>query len=195
MDTGKVSRIDRDTLGLVQSVFENCRYLCRQMGQCSRGHRLCGKNGDSPPALLEDFSQICDASMMKSRLEQSVRLVAAQTLQGLLNMEEPAHRLATIIREEINHLNKLMDGILHIAKPKQPKLKVYDINEIVDRIMPVIKGKIGDNGNNIAVRWDRSQDRAIALVDDDQIQEAFMNLATNALEAMLNGELYPFLWR
>ncbi|MFC1715151.1 PAS domain-containing sensor histidine kinase [Candidatus Poribacteria bacterium] len=207
--TDKLARIDKDTLGLVQSILESCRCLCGRMGQCNKGHGLCGKNGDSPPVSLEDFSQICDAGMMKSRLEQSVRLVeigqwiaelahdikhptaaistAAQTLQCLPNMGGPAHRLATIIREEINHLNKLVDGLLHVVKPKQAKFTPYDINEIIDRIMPAIKEKIVDNGNNMAVRWERPQDRAIALVDDDQMEEVFMNLAANALEAMSDG--------
>ena len=208
-EVNTVAELEYDTLELVQDILGNCRRLCRQMGQCSKGYDLCGKHRDPGPVSLDAFCQACDTSMMKSRLEQAVRLVeigqyvaelihdikrpaaaistAAQTLQRLPDVEGTAHRLATIIREEINHLNKLVDGLLYVIRPKQPKFIAYDVNEIVNRIMPVIKGKIGDKGNNVAVKWEPAKNQAVALVDDDQIEEVFMNLATNALEAMIDG--------
>jgi signal transduction histidine kinase len=111
---------------------------------------------------------------------------AAQTLQNLPNIEGSSLRLAAIIREEINHLNKLVDGLLHMVKPEQARYMPYEVNELVDRIVPVIRGKMGDNGN-ITFRWRPDPERAVVMVDADQMQEVFTNIAVNALEA-IQGE-------
>lgn len=206
-----VAELD-DTLGLVQAILGSCQCLCRQIGRCSNGDNPCRRDSNLVPQGT--ISKTCDASMMRSRLEQSIRLVeigqwtaelihdikhpvatvssAAQTLQNLPNMEGTSLRLATIIREEINHLNKLVDGLLHMVKPEQAQLMEYEINELVDRIVPGISEKMGDNGS-IAFRWEPDPGRAVVLADADQMQEVFTNIAVNALEAMQNGELCPFL--
>jgi len=188
------------------------------MGRCGKGYDLCSKqDGEAKQVFrarkdlditsLEIFSQTCDASTMKARLEQSVRLVevgqwiaelvhdikhpaaaistAVQTLQRLPNLEHTAFRLATIIKEEINHLNKLVNGLLHIVRPKQLECRAYEVNKIIDKIMPVIKKETGDN--NITIRWQPSQDGAVISVDADQMEQAFMNIVVNALEAMPEG--------
>lgn len=200
-----LAKIDGGTLRLLQVIQGSSRRLCRQMGSCSNGDNPCRKFDDSNPAALRNSSQTCDADMMRSRLEQSVRLAeigrwaaelihdikhptaavssAAQTLQNLPNMGGAGLRLATIIREEINHLNKLVDGLLDMVKPRQPQLVTYEVNELVERIMPVINGKISGNGN-VVLKWRPDSKRAAILVDADQMQEVFANLATNALEAM-----------
>ena len=198
-----------DTLELAQCVLNNyCRCICKQMGRCGRGYDLCRTRKDPDIASLVTLFQTCGANTVKLRLEQSVRLVevgqwiaelihdikhpaaaistAAQTLQGLSNMENPAFRLATIIREEVAHLNKLVDGLLYMVRPKQPEFRAYEVNGIIDNMMPVIKEKAGDNGN-ITIRWKTAQDRAVVSVDADQMEQAFMNIVVNALEAMPEG--------
>lgn len=198
--------VDEGTLEFVRCALENCRCICRQMGRCGMGYDLCRTRKDLDISSLVTLT--CDVSTMKSRLEQSIRLVevgqwiaelihdikhpaaaistAAQTLQGLPNLENPAFRLATIIREEVVHLNKLVDGLLYMVRPKQLEFRAYEVNEIIDKMMPVIKEKACDNGN-ITIRWQPSQDRAVVWVDADQMEQVFMNIVVNALEVMPEG--------
>ena len=202
------ARLDDDTLELIQSIFGSCQCLCKQLGRCSDGDNPCNSCRDPNSGLQGTITQTCNADMMKSRLKQSIRLVeigrwvaelihdikhpvatvssAAQTLQSLPNIEGSSLRLAAIIREEINHLNKLVDGLLHMVKPEQARFMAYEVNELVDRIVPVIKRKISDNGD-INFRWEPDPERAVVLVDADQMQEVFTNIAVNAVEA-IQGE-------
>ena len=200
-----VAKVNDDALELLQAILGSNQCLCRQMGPCSNGDNPCRKYSNSNLAALGNSSRICDAAIMRSRLEQSVRLAemgkwvaelihdikhptaavssAAQTLQNLPNMGDAGRRLSTIIREEINHLNRLVDGILDMVKPRQPKLVTCEVNEVVERIIPAINDKISGNGK-VALKWKPDSKRAAVTADVDQMQEVFTNLASNALEAI-----------
>ena len=202
------ARVDDNTLELLQSIFGSCQCLCRQLGRCSDGDNPCSSYRGPNSDLQGTLAQNCNVDMMKSRLEQSMRLIeigrwaaelihnikhpvatvssAAQTLQNLPSMEGSSLRLAAIIREEINHLNKLVDGLLHMVKPEQVRFMAYEVNELIDKIVPLIKRKMSDNGN-ITFRWEPDPGRAVVLVDADQMQEVFTNIAVNALES-IQGE-------
>jgi PAS domain S-box-containing protein len=88
-----------------------------------------------------------------------------------------------------NRAAEIIDRIRSFYKKSPPQRELVDVNGIIYEILTLLKGEA--SRLSVAVRTDLSAALPKIMVDRVQLQQVFMNLALNAIEAMQDsgGEL------
>lgn len=100
-------------------------------------------------------------------------------------MGDPRSKDAEIMGQKMDHLNKIVEQILDFARNTEPKLAPVNLNEIVDDLSLLIRHKL----QNQNVTLVRRLAEGLPLVPGDaaQLEQAFLNLTLNAVQAMPEG--------
>jgi PAS domain S-box-containing protein len=90
-----------------------------------------------------------------------------------------------VAKGEINRLDYIITQFLHAIRPTAPQLKPASINDAVQKTLDLLRPELENRGLNLEVRLAR---RLPAVpIDATQIQQVFVNLAKNAMQAMAKG--------
>jgi two-component system NtrC family sensor kinase len=90
-----------------------------------------------------------------------------------------------IADEEIERLMGLVASILEFARPPQREIQPTNLNEIVGRVL-ALAGKYLQH-RHIAVERDLAANLPSALGASDELEQVFINLVLNAVDAMPEG--------
>ena len=98
---------------------------------------------------------------------------------------DPRTKDAQIMGEKMDHLNKIVEQILHFARSAEPNFTPVNINQLIDDLGLLTRHKM--TNQNIVLT--RKLDAALPLVKADatQLEQVFLNLTLNAVEAMPDG--------
>jgi signal transduction histidine kinase len=98
-----------------------------------------------------------------------------------------------ILREKMDHLNKIVEQILNFARSAEPKLTPIDVNKIIDDLALLTRHKLRNQG----VQCERvlARDLPPILADASQLSQAFLNLTLNAVQAMPEGGTLKIITR
>lgn len=206
-------RLDRDFESLRVETLQNGKPLHLQLSQSTiseQGGPFIGK------LLLirnvtEEVKSAEEQSRLEARLRQSEKMEAIGQLAGGVahdfnNQLAGIMGYADLLYEELEHNPRLIgftDGILNSAKRaadvtqqllafarKGHYLNIpVDLNRVVDETVAVLSHSID---KRIHIRREMSEEGAIAMGDPSQIQNAVLNLALNARDAMENGGTLTF---
>jgi signal transduction histidine kinase len=88
-----------------------------------------------------------------------------------------------------NRAAEIIDRIRSFYKKSPPQRELVDVNGIIHEMLTLLKGEA--TGSSIAMRTDLSAELPEIMVDRVQLQQVFMNLMLNGIEAMEDsgGEL------
>jgi len=100
-----------------------------------------------------------------------------------------ARASATKIDKYGNRAAEIIDRIRSFYKKSPPQSELVDVNGIIHEMLTLLKGEA--NRYSIAMRTDLSAELPKIMIDRVQLQQVFMNLMLNAIEAMKDsgGEL------
>ncbi|MFH0940724.1 MAG: ATP-binding protein [Candidatus Omnitrophota bacterium] len=105
----------------------------------------------------------------------------------MLSMEpdSPASTVESvkIIREQIGRIGDIIKRLLEFARKKDTKFVPLDINVIVDKVAELLKYQANLLGH-IEIDKKISEEKLTVEGDPNQLQEAFLNLMINAVQAM-----------
>jgi signal transduction histidine kinase len=98
---------------------------------------------------------------------------------------DPRTRDAKIMGEKMEHLNKIVEQILNFARTTEPNFSPVSINHLIDNLALLIRHKL----RNQNVEFVRQLAPNLPLISGDaaQLEQAFLNLTLNAVEAMPDG--------
>ena len=99
--------------------------------------------------------------------------------------DEAINKNLNIIVEECQRANGIIQRLLHFSRPSKGERKPLNINNCIDGVVNIIEHQFGLA--NITVKRDFLKDPPLILGDEQQFQEIFMNLLTNAKDAMPQG--------
>jgi signal transduction histidine kinase len=148
-----------------------------------------------------------EAKKLEQRLQQSERLKALGTLAAGI-AHEIRNPLATINfntqildRElalssiqkqmftdmvgEIKKIDRIVQQVLHFARPREPQFLPTQLNEVVKYCYDLAKVHL--RKASIEVTTQLAEDLPLVTLDFGQISQVVMNLVLNAIEAMPNG--------
>ncbi len=110
---------------------------------------------------------------------------ALATLRRFVEPAGPAHTLVTILEEEANRLNRMVDDLLDFARPSSPDPQPVPLERLLqDAVRNATSGQ-----TRVRVEWALEQDVPPVPVDERMMRQAFLNLALNAVQAMPQGGL------
>jgi signal transduction histidine kinase len=98
---------------------------------------------------------------------------------------DPRTTDAKIMGEKIEHLNKIVEQILDFARTTEPELKPVNVNQIVDELGLLIRHKL--TNHDIALERHLEPNLPALMADATQLEQVFLNLTLNAVEAMPDG--------
>jgi two-component system nitrogen regulation sensor histidine kinase GlnL len=110
---------------------------------------------------------------------------AAQLLKRTLGANASLAEYTDIIVREVNRIDQLMEQLLNLSRPAQPKLDQLNIHEMLDQVLLLEKQAGGIGGITLRKQFDPSLPAIRG--DRNQLTQVFLNLVKNALEAM-NGK-------
>jgi PAS domain S-box-containing protein len=96
----------------------------------------------------------------------------------------PAEDLA-VIEQEVRRMERTLQTFLDFARPPRPDRRRLDLAEVVDRVYALVGGRAKKQG--VTLRLLRPDVPAWVDGDQDQLQQLFLNLVLNALDALPRG--------
>jgi signal transduction histidine kinase len=98
---------------------------------------------------------------------------------------DPRQRDAEVMRERLDHLNRIVEQILDFAKTAEPVRAPANINNILEDLALLVRHKL----KNHKIRFQADLDPNLPSISADaaQLSQAFLNLVLNAVEAMSKG--------
>ncbi len=99
--------------------------------------------------------------------------------------DDPRARDAELMRDKMDHLNRIVERVLDFARSTDPKLAQVDLNELINDLALLTRHKLKNQGIELERRLDPGLPRVAA--DATQLEQAFLNLTLNAAEAMPSG--------
>ena len=98
---------------------------------------------------------------------------------------DPRKKDAEIVREKMDHLNRIVEQILTFARNAEPNLESVDVNGVLTDLNILLRHKLSQQSVEAAL------DLVPALppieADKLQIEQVFLNLSLNAIQAMPKG--------
>ena len=153
------------------------------------------------------FQDITDQKMVENELLQMEKfsLVAElaagtaheirnpmTTMRGFLQVlskefkpDTKGSEYCALMIEEIDRANAIIKEFLLLTKPAAPKLREADLHVILEEIFLLIESK--SLLENVELRKRYTKSLPLVKVDSAQIKQVFLNLATNAIQAMPAG--------
>jgi signal transduction histidine kinase len=98
---------------------------------------------------------------------------------------DPRLKDDAILREKMEHLNKIVEQILDFARSAEPKLSEVNINQLLDDLGLLTRHKLRNQQIQFIRRL--ASDLPPIMADGTQLAQAFLNLTLNAVEAMPKG--------
>ncbi len=109
----------------------------------------------------------------------------AQTLEEEVKKSDPHQEYLQRIIRQVNRLDELLKSFFSYARPKPPVKKLHQIQDVVHEVSVLLGKRVASN--NVKFEESYSEDLKLVFVDLNQIQQVFLNLIINALDAMPNG--------
>jgi len=98
---------------------------------------------------------------------------------------DPRAKDARIIGEKLEHLNKIVEQILDLARTTEPQMAPVNLNELIDELGLLIRHKL--KNQNVLLERKLHAQLPMVMGEATQLEQAFLNLMLNAAEAMPQG--------
>ena len=109
-------------------------------------------------------------------------LVAGKTFIDLLLEKNKDTELVQVVGRELGRIDAIVSRMLKFAGPDRPVIHPVSVHEILDHSLRLVRTRQQDK--LISLNQSFQADPDLVRGDDYQLQQAFVNLLLNALEAM-----------
>jgi two-component system, NtrC family, sensor histidine kinase HydH len=105
-----------------------------------------------------------------------------QYFQKKLPLNEEDYRYTDIMLTEVDRLNRVISKLLAYSKPREPRLNIRSVDEILDHCIKVIQRDAEEKGINLN-KMLTTNEVPLVMMDTDQMTQVFLNVLLNAIEA------------
>jgi signal transduction histidine kinase len=98
---------------------------------------------------------------------------------------DPRARDAELIGHKMDQLNRIVERLLDFARRAEPQFTPVDLNQVINDLALLTRHKL--KNQQIELQCQLGPDVPAVLADATQLEQAFLNLALNAAEAMPSG--------
>ncbi len=99
--------------------------------------------------------------------------------------DDPRANDARIIDDKMSHLNRIVDQILDFARSTEPHFSAVNLNELIDELSMLVRHKL--KNQSVELRRELDPKAPPVMGEPTQLEQAFLNLILNAVEAMPKG--------
>lgn len=111
----------------------------------------------------------------------------AQTYEEVYDKLSKEERIEFMrkVEGETERMKEIIKNLLDFSRPKEPNLKRADINATIQKTIKLMQNSL--DVSNIETKLDLKDGLPPVFIDEHQIQQVFVNLITNAVQAMPGG--------
>lgn len=109
-----------------------------------------------------------------------------QYFQKKLPLDEEDYRYTDLMINEVDRLNRVISKLLAYSKPREPRLSIRSVDEILDHCIRVVEREAIEAGVELVKKLE-GDSIALVLMDADQMTQVFLNILLNAIEATPRG--------
>jgi two-component system sensor histidine kinase HydH len=188
----------------VQTLAQTILFLCvgmttAKLAEWLRDQRAPVVPGQASPqgSLEQSFSEGRETSEMSALARVVLGLVrqfrtpvasiegAGWVLEDSGLPDEKRQEFVGIIRKESHRLNRVLSDVLDFTRPLKPRYEIVTLSTLVDEVIRLAGPK--DHGPFFLFRTDIPEDFPPLRCDREQIRQALLNLAMNAIQASPGG--------
>jgi signal transduction histidine kinase len=115
-------------------------------------------------------------------------LLAINTFTQLLLEKSDDREMAEVVQRELKRINSLVTQMLRYASPKPAALAAVPVHQVLDHSLRLLENQL--TVRTICLKRDYRAQPGMVRGDEAQLQQVFMNLMLNAVEAITgSGEL------
>lgn len=107
---------------------------------------------------------------------------SVQLLEDAKCDQQRIEEAAGIIKQEIDRLDRVIKALLDFGRPSTPTLVHTDVESVLDDVLLFTK-RFATQGD-VEIERVKEPDLPLVLADPDQLKQVFLNLVTNAVQAM-----------
>jgi two-component system sensor histidine kinase HydH len=189
---------------LVQPLAGTMLFLCVGLTTAKLAEWLKGRpvsvtsvKDSQTESLEQSFNQVQDTSEMPGLGRVVVGLVrqfrtpvasiegAGWVLEDSRLPDEKRQEFVGIIRKESHRLNRVLSDVLDFTRPRKPRFETVAISKLVDEVIQLAGAK--DHGPFFLFQADIPADFPPLRCDPEQIRQALLNVAMNAVQASAAG--------
>ena len=180
--SARVTVKSRDELGVLSESFNSMISSLEQLGtELQIQHEQQIQRMEKMASLGELSSSI--AHEIKNPLAGIS--AAIQVLSSELKLEETHGEVVTEITQQLKRMDKNIKDLLSFARPAEPKFMVSDLHDVINRAKFYIKQRA--EKQNVRIEEDLEPEIPNILIDPQQMQQVFLNVMLNAVQAMPEG--------
>jgi signal transduction histidine kinase len=133
---------------------------------------------------LQRLDRLANLGMLSAGMAHEIKngMVAIKTFVDLLLEKNQDAELGEIVRHELDRINTIATQMLRMALPSPASFKTVRIHAVLDHSLRLLQPQI--SGKLTALKKNYRAESDTVRGDDAQLQQVFMNLLLNALEAM-----------
>jgi two-component system sensor histidine kinase HydH len=109
----------------------------------------------------------------------------ALLLQGKFPPKSNEHETATLLIQEVERMNRTISELLSFARPAALDLTNVDVGEFLERQVRLMEADAASEG--ITFTLDLAEDLPLITADQDRLNQVFINILLNAVQAMTAG--------
>jgi signal transduction histidine kinase len=139
---------------------------------------------------LRRLDRLANLGLVSASIAHEIKngLVAISTFVELLLQKGDDQEMTEVVRRELRRIDSLVTQMLRFAAPKPKAFATVPIHPLLDHSVRLLEHQM--SGRLIAFERNYKAEPDSLRADESQLQQAFMNLLLNALEAVgSNGEL------
>jgi signal transduction histidine kinase len=139
---------------------------------------------------LRRLDRLASLGFVSAGLAHEIKngLVAIKTYVDLLLEKGEDQEMAEVVRRELKRIDGLATQMLRLSTPKPGASTQVSIHEVLDHSLRLLEHQM--SGRMILLKRDYRATPDTVCGNESQLQQAFMNLVLNGLEAIgSNGEL------
>ena len=111
-----------------------------------------------------------------------------QFVASKLKVRDPRREDLNDVIQELDRIEQIITGLLMFARPPQSRSQACDLHQVLDRTLDLLALQLSDA--KVAVTRELAADLPLVIADPDLLQQVFLNLCLNAIQAMpAGGEL------
>ncbi|HEY9070421.1 MAG TPA: ATP-binding protein [Candidatus Ozemobacteraceae bacterium] len=114
-------------------------------------------------------------------------LVAVRSLVEIIGEEVQGESLehVRVVLGEVHRLNKVVEQLLHFARPEKAVLQSADLKEVCEEVFILVRHEAAKHRVGIVSDWPEKP--VCATIDREKIKQALLNVMLNAIQAMEGG--------
>ncbi len=139
---------------------------------------------DSSDKRLRRLDRLASAGTLASGMAHEIKnaMVASRTFIDLLLEKKPDAELAEVVRRELGRIDAMVSRMLKFAAPAAANFGPVHVHQVLEHSLRLVQPKLASKFIEVQRSFEAASD--LTAGDEYELEQAFVNLLLNALEAM-----------